>query len=121
MSRCTLNRSSEDGPRPSPGPTATLLSSSPRFGKWRWVFERSTDIPITDWMPVVVDLPGRPDSCVYMLDMVRVTIMQRCRLIEYLSGENHVPHEDVRAELDAAGCPILAIDLVVAMPLRLFP
>jgi len=85
------------------------------------VFERNTDIPITDWMPVVVDLPGRPDSCVYMLDLARVTIMQRCRLIEYVSSENDVPREQVRAELDAAGCPILAVDLMVCMPLRLFP
>jgi len=102
------------------GPTLSIRPDSERAPSWRAMFGRLDNIPVTGYVPVLADLPDRPESAVYMLDLARITPDERARLVQHIVARFHIPETEVEWNLDHAGCPILALDTTgPAIPLRL--
>lgn len=99
-------------------PTCSIRDDSPRAADWQKVFGRTTQIPITSWLPTHANLPVGRGVEVYMLDLDRITPDERQRLIEHLAGRFDIPRTQIEEVLDQ-GCPLLADDVIVAIPLRL--
>ena len=109
-----------DGPAPTGPqlPTCSIWSESPRANKWRAVFERVAGIPIQSYETVISGVPGHHFTDCYMLDMARVSLGEKTRLIAFLADEFGMTPDQVHYELQE-GCPILAIDVIAAAPLPL--
>ncbi len=105
-------------PSSAPGPTATIMQKSERAPDWLNIFGRLSDIPVTKYLPDVVNLPGKPASRVYFLDLLRITPSERSKLIGSIARRFNLDRNFVEQHLDAEGCPILADEVVVAIPLR---
>ena len=99
-------------------PTCSIWSESPRAKQWRAVFERLAGIPIQSYETIVSGLPGHHAADCYMLDLTRVGLMERMRLIAFLADEYGMTPDQVHEALQE-GCPILAIDVIAAVPLPL--
>lgn len=100
-------------------PLAGLSPDSPRRNDWLFVFGRLDCIPLTGYQPQAATVPGRPDALVYMLDLERLAPAERERLIHHLAVRFKLHVAEVARDLDRVGCPILAEDVLVAVPMRL--
>ncbi len=100
-------------------PTASIHQNSERASIWLNVFGQLHDIPVTKYLPDVVDLPGKPNSRVYFLDLMRITPSERSKLIDSIAQRFHLDFEFVDQHLEQEGCPVLADEVSVAIPLRL--
>ena len=65
--------------------------------------------------PTKANLPGRPDSLIYELDLESITPEQREKLVAFLAEKFGISAEEVDALLEAHGVPILADDCVVGV------
>ena len=79
---------------------------------------------VEDWMKVfgtnilyvkspfssLADLPGHPNTLVYMLDLDQYSDEQRQRLVQHIADRFHIEPSVVESELEATGVPILAED-----------
>ena len=110
----------DNGPAPTGPqlPTCSIWSESPRANKWRKVFGRVVGIPITSYETIVSGVPGHPAANCYMLDMARVSLGEKTRLVQFLAAEYGMTPDQVNYELQE-GCPILALDVIAAAPLPL--
>jgi len=103
-----------------PLPVVSLRPDSPRAADWLAVFSRLDHIPITGYLPIVADLPDRPNSAIYLLDLPRVTPDERERLVQHIAARFNIPAHEVERYLDREGCPLLAADTIgPAIPFRL--
>jgi len=102
------------------GPVISLRPGSQRAEDWQSVFGRLDDIPVTQYFTTLANLPDRPNSAVYLLDLKRMTPAERERLIWHIAARFDIPAEEVARDLDREGCPILAADVIgPAIPFRL--
>lgn len=58
----------------TPGPRASIDPHSDRAVVWFNIFGTLDDIPVTKYLPDVVDLPGRPACDVYRLDLDNLVV-----------------------------------------------
>jgi len=84
-----------------------------------FVFGRLSGIPIENYLATRAKLPGHADALVYLLDLARITPDERARLVVRIAERFDMDEAEVELNLDASGCPILAEDAMVAIPLRL--
>lgn len=101
-------------------PVCSIAPGNPRREKWLYVFQRLDNIPITSWLPTFADVVGRGREEIHMLDFSRVTPAERERLILTLSEAFNDPIEAVAEAIETNGLPVLAAQIIVAIPLRLF-
>lgn len=99
--------------------TATIREDSPRAADWRKVYGDTTVI-LKHPLPATGEFLGVGAKEFYELDLDVLTEEQRIHLIVHLSEKFHVPLEDVHAELDKIGVPILAEDVILTIhnPMR---
>jgi hypothetical protein len=100
--------------------TATLLRTSPRYVTWLRVFGDAT-VPVESARTVRNSAPGQPEKEFYKLDVAALSREQRARLVAHLAERFGEAPALVEQYLDdpAHGCPILAEDVAVPIPLRL--
>jgi len=98
------------------GPTISLRPNSERAGDWRVIFDRLDNIPITGYIPMLADLPDRPRSACFRLDLKRITVVERILLISTLAKRYHLSPREVEQNLDWYGCPILVADVQRLIP-----
>jgi hypothetical protein len=97
---------------------ATILEDSPRAADWQHVFGART-IPILRPLPQPANLPGFAGAVeVYLIDIAALDSATRARLITHLAERFALNVADVARDLGAVGCPILAKDVAVPIPLR---
>jgi len=98
---------------------ATLKGDSERAIAWREIFGGDTCF-LKSPLPLYVNLPGRPKTLVYELDIDLLTADQRQRLVTHLAQEFGQSQAFVNDHLDGIGCPILAEHLLLTIhnPLR---
>lgn len=95
--------------------TARINSDDPqRAAVWRMVFE-SDEVPLRSPFSALAMLPERGPTEVYDLAIAALTAEQRTRLVLHISGRFNIPAEQVEAQLDVIGCPILAEDVVIVI------
>lgn len=92
--------------------TATISETSERAETWRQVLGTRT-IYLKSFIPVFFDLPGKPCTKSYELDLPLLTAEQRQRLVVYISDKFSFEKGYVEHNLDIVGCPILAEDVTV--------
>jgi hypothetical protein len=82
----------------------------------------TTTIYVESPFPTRMYLPGHDDAEAYMLDLDLITAEQRERLIEHIATKFDIPIDEVQAELDTKGVPILADNctLTVTNPQKWF-
>lgn len=93
---------------------AHLTGDGERVAAWRAVFGDS-QIYIRSFFPTLANLPGIGEAAVYELDLALLTADQRQRLVNHIANKFNVPADEVDADLDMVGCPILAEDVFVAV------
>lgn len=102
------------------GPVVSLRPESPRAKDWVYVFGRLENVPVMTYYTTLANLPDRPNSAVYQLDLARLTFAERARLVEHIAERFDLPADEVDRDLDREGCPILATDVIgPAIPMRL--
>ncbi len=106
-------------PSTAPGPRANIAPESPRAPTWFNIFGTLEGIPLTKYLPDITDLPGKQNALVYLLDLNRITPIEREKLIEHLAYRFGIDRDIVAASLDREGVPILADDVTVSIPLHL--
>jgi len=94
--------------------TATVYA-----GDRREVFERvfgTATVPVMSPFPHLAGLPGFDEpQLIYELDLERVTMEQRGRLVAYLVEKFGVDEWEAEAGLESEGVPILASDCVASL------
>lgn len=78
-----------------------------RAEEFRRVFGTAT-VDVTTPVPFLANLPGRPRSLVYLLDLKSLTDEQRAALVARSAEHFNLTVEDTRAEIENVGMPILA-------------
>ena len=76
----------------------------------------TTTVPVLSAFPVLAELPGYAEPVeVYELDLERVMVEQRERLVTHIAGKFGLRRSEVEADLDAVGMPILATGCVASL------
>lgn len=75
----------------------------------------TTTVYVESPFPIRMYLPGHDDAEAYMLDLDLITAEQRERLTEHIATKFDIPIDEVRAELDTEGVPILADDCTLTV------
>lgn len=99
---------------------ATINATSPRLSRWLEGYG-CRSVPVVSPLSQRAVLPGYPDGAeVYRLDIRRFTPDQLERLAAVLSRVFGIPTSEVLERLKdpAQGCPVLAEDVSVPIPLR---
>ena len=104
--------------------TVTIREDSPRASDWMKVFSTLT-LPVTSAVPLAItlDTPDRQDETqAYFLDLKVLTPAQRDQLVEHIATRFGVPPDQVAAQIDEHGVPILEEDTTAAIhnPQRYF-
>lgn len=94
--------------------TATISGNSDRAETWRKILGTET-IYIKSPIRSFANLPGKPNTAIYELDLDLLTDDQRERLVSHLSARFDISITDVARDLDVIGCPILADDVIVTI------
>ena len=89
-------------------------SDPQRAATWRLVFG-ADEVPLRSPFSALAMLPDRGPTEVYDLDITALTAEQRTRLVLHISDCFNVTVNDVEAQLDVVGCPILAEDVTVVI------
>ena len=92
------------------GTIAHINPASDRAEVWRKIF--GTDkLPIKSPIAILANIPELGRVRVYLLDVARLSHLQREHLVTHLRNKN--PEVNVEAELELFGMPILADDVGV--------
>ena len=94
--------------------TAHIHGDDERAAAWQIVFD-GTAVPLRSPIPHMARLPGRGEELVYLLDIEALTAEQRGRLVAHIAAKFDIPAEEVDADLDTHGCPILAEHVTVSI------
>jgi hypothetical protein len=85
-----------------------------RAEPFRRVFGTTT-VDVTTRVPFLANLPGRPRTMVYLLDLKSLTAEQRAALVAHLSEQFKLGAEEIQTELQTAGMPIVADGCTIAI------
>jgi hypothetical protein len=88
------------------GFTVTIMDPQ-RKAEWESIFGTAT-VRVKSPVPVLADLPGKPNSMIFELDLEAITPEQRGKLVAHLAGKFGISAVEVEANLDDHGVPILA-------------
>lgn len=94
--------------------TAHVSGDNERVAAWLHVFAGAA-VPLRSPVPHLARLPGRGEELVYLLDIEALTADQRGRLVQHIAAKFSIPAEEVDADLDTHGCPILAEHVTVSI------
>ncbi len=94
--------------------TAHIHGDDERAAAWQIIFD-GTAVPLRSPIPYLARLPGRGQELVYLLDIEALTAEQRGRLVTHIANKFNIPAEEVDADLDTHGCPILAEHVTVSI------
>ena len=94
--------------------TATITGDSEWAEMWRRVHGCDT-VYLKSFIPGFADLPGKPDTLIYELDVALLTDEQRQRLVQHIADTFGLDMAEVDRDLDIIGCPVLAEDLTVTV------
>lgn len=75
----------------------------------------STTVCIKSPLPIPVSVPGHPATLAYELDLQQLTADQRQRLIDHIAAKFGRDAEEVAADIDTVGVPILAEHVTIAV------
>src|SRR5438132_128351 len=92
-------------------PTVTIHHLSARAKNWQTVFGRLDHIPVTERFPQVLSFafPGlEANTLCYLLDLSRVTSLERVRLIRHLMATFPEAQDQIVENLAQISCPLLA-------------
>lgn len=99
-----------------PGPTVSLSPHSRRAGDWYTAFGRLDNIPVTSFSPTLADLPDRPRTACFRLDLTRITVVEKILLISTFAKRYKLPPRQVEKDIEQYGCPIPAADVLLLIP-----
>lgn len=85
-----------------------------RAAEWQQVFGTTT-VNVQTPLPQWADLPGKGRAKIFLLDLGLITPEQRQRLIEHISQKWNIPPDQVEADIEAQGVPILDEDCYVTV------
>lgn len=94
--------------------TATINEQSSRYADWMRVFG-TNQVVLKSPLAHAGIFPGVGKKDCYDVDLAALTPAQRERMILHISERFDIPLEEVRAELDNVGMPILADDVIVTI------
>ena len=98
--------------------TGTISKESPRFREWLEVFGANS-VPLLSPLPHQAKGPDGIPQLFYLMDLSWLDDDQRDRLVNFLSRKFEVPIETIHQDMKTIkGLPILAEDLIVAIPTR---
>ena len=97
-----------------------IVHNPERIVEWMAVFGTNI-LYVKSPIPFFADLPGRPNTLVYELDLAQYTDEQRHRLVQHIAAKFHIDPLTVEIDMEQ-GVPILAEDCNVSVsnPLRWF-
>jgi hypothetical protein len=75
--------------------------------RFQAVFGRTT-VKVKSPIPEIANLPGKPNTQIYLLDLDLITPEERARLVQNIAERFGLPLATIEAELDSHGVPILA-------------
>lgn len=90
------------------------ITDQKRAAEFQDIFGTTT-VHVKSPVPEMMNLPGKPGSLAYMLDMEFLTEAQRHALVMHIANKFVIPPGDVAATLDENGVPILAEHCVVTV------
>lgn len=90
---------------------ARIDQDSPRLPLWMDIFG-SDFVPVKSFVPTAIKVDGKTEFA-YLLDVGRLTGMQRRRLEQYVAGSRNLSPEEVGDLLCREGMPILSRDVSV--------
>src|SRR5689334_21490583 len=101
-------------------PCAVISQISPRYEDWMYILG-SPEAPIVSPCTVMATAPGLPaPKAFYRLDVTRLTVDQRSRLIERISEKWHLKPSEVEKDISSEhGIPILADDVTLVVDGRI--
>jgi hypothetical protein len=99
--------------------SATLNPSGPNYDTWLKIFG-SDQVPLLSPRPVIADLGDEKDVEVYTLNLKAMTLMQRRRLVEWVSERFSKSVNEIERDFDQWDFPIRAVDVVVSISMRAF-
>jgi hypothetical protein len=91
-----------------------IITETTRAAEWQKHLGTTTvyvKSPIPSW----ASLPGIPRAQIYELDLELLTPVQRENLVIWLAEKFDLPADEVRADLEKYGVPILAEHCVVTV------
>lgn len=98
---------------------AHLSTSSPRYADWMKVF--GTDaVTVQSPIPLMIELPDGRREEAYLLDLRSLDSTVRAKLVHHIADRFGIPDNQVAAEIDRQGVPILAKDVAISADLRYF-
>lgn len=90
------------------------VTNSERAAMWLDVLGTAT-VHVKSPVATRANLPGKPNSLIYELDLEMITPEQREKLVAYIAQKFGIPSDDVAASLDDHGVPMLADDCIVTV------
>lgn len=93
--------------------TTATAHDAERATLWREVFG-DNQCPIKSIIPRIANLPGKPNSRIYEMDLKAISSDQRQKLVESIAKKFGIPAGEVESGLDKHGVPILADNVTVS-------
>jgi len=93
--------------------TVTVIDPD-RAADWQTIFGRTT-VAVQSPVPRRAELPGHPDTKIYMLDLDALTSEETDRLVAFLTRRFNIAESDIARDLREQGVPILADDCIVTV------
>lgn len=99
--------------------SAILNPRGPNYQSWHEIlgFDR---VPLKSARSVKANLGEEKDVEAYLLDLAALTLPQRARLLAIVAKRFGAPIYEVEAEINKAGFPIRAVDVIVSFDMRAF-
>jgi hypothetical protein len=95
-------------------PPLEVTISGPRGDEWERVCG-TRQFPVTTWEPIRANLPGKPNSLVWMMNLQLMDSDTLAKIVAHLSQKFGIPVQEIEAEMAAHGNPILAEDAFVVL------
>ena len=95
-------------------PPLEVIIHGERGDRWLQLLGTRT-FPVTTWEPFLADLPGLPNAKVYMLNVELIPREMLLTMADEIAQRFGAIGDEVLAEIEANGLPILAADCTVVL------
>lgn len=92
--------------------TKARITNPDRLALWQAVFG-GDEVPIVSIVPQIGSFPGVGEQRFYSLDLKAISAEQRQRLVLSIADKFNLTVDEVAADIDRVGVPILASDVIV--------